>query len=214
MNKSTLMIFCVWIPALLAGCAGVATVVPGTDVYFQDDFSDPSGGWDRVNDADGVTDYAGGTYRLFAAVPDYYLWANPGRQFARDVRIEVDAIKTAGPNDGVFGIICRYQNAENFYIFMISGDGQAGIAKVESGLGLVMLSGVSLQPNDRIQTGLATNHLQADCLGSTLSLLVNGAQAASATDDSFSGGDAGLWLGDFDMPGVDVYFDNFIVRKP
>jgi hypothetical protein len=205
----------VFILLLSVGCTGVATVLPGSDVFFQDDFSNPASGWDRVTGTDGETNYAGDSYRLFSALPDYYLWANPGRLFERDVRIEADAIKIGGPNDGVFGLICRYQDAGNFYVFMISADGQAGIARVQSGRDLVMLSGESLQPSSRIQTGLATNHLQADCLGSTFALFVNGEQVASANDSVIgSGGDVGLWLGDFDMPGVDVHFDNFIVRRP
>jgi hypothetical protein len=212
--KRTIQCLVILLLLSAAGCRGVATVLPGSDVFFQDDFSDPASGWDRVSGSDGVTDYAGGTYRLFSALSDYYLWATPGRLFERDVRIEADAIKVSGPDDGVFGLICRYQDAENFYVFMISADGQAGIAKVLSGRDLVMLSGATLMPSSRIQTGLATNHLQADCLGSTLAFFVNGEQVASADDSSFTGGDVGLWLGDYEMPGMEVYMDNFVVRRP
>jgi len=208
----TALVFLLLLPA---GCASVATVLPGSDVFFQDDFSNPASGWDRTAGTDGETDYADGTYRLFSALPDYYLWANPGRLFERDVRIEADAIKMGGPNDGVFGLICRYHDAGNFDVCMISADGQAGIARVQSGRDLVMLSGESLEPSSRIQTGLATNHLQADCLGSTFAFFVNGEQVAAASDTAIGeGGDVGFWLGNFEMPGVDVHFDNLVVRRP
>jgi hypothetical protein len=201
------------LPALLlAGCSVLS--MPQGDVYFQDDFSNPFTGWDRVKASDGVTDYAGGAYRIFSATADYYMWATPGRKFPNDVRIEVDATKQGGPDADVFGVLCRYQDENNFYIFMISGDGQAGIAKRSAAGDLSMLSDVSLQPHPDIRRGLATNHLRADCSGTSLALYVNDVLAATAADSEFSGGDAGLWLGAYDRPGSDISFDNFSVRKP
>jgi hypothetical protein len=195
----------------LSGCS-LWSMDPG-DVYFQDDFSNPGSGWDRVDAADGVTDYVDGAYRIFSATADYYLWATCGRKFPNDVRIEVDAVRRGGSDADVFGILCRYRNAKNFYILMISGDGQGGIAK-QTGGDLVMLSAESLKSNPGIHTGLEPNRLRADCVGSTLSLYVNELLVATASDAEFDGGDAGLWLGAYERPGSDVYFDNFIVRKP
>jgi hypothetical protein len=196
---------------LLAGC-GVFSM-PRGDVYYQDDFSNIFSGWDRVNGSDGVTDYAEGGYRIFSATADYYMWATPGRSFPDDVRIEVDVTRKGGSESDVFGVLCRYQDKDNFYILMISADGQAGIAKRSAG-GLAMLSGESLVFHPEIQLGLASNHLRADCAGTNLTLYANGVLVASAADSEFSGGDAGLWLGAYDRPGSEVFFDNFIVRKP
>jgi hypothetical protein len=184
------------------------------DVYYQDDFSNPASGWDRADGADGVTDYAGGMYRIFSATPDYYMWATAHRGFPSDVRIEVDVTKKSGADQDVFGVLCRYRNEKNFYILMISGDGQAGIAKRTSGADLTMLSGTSMKTNASIHPGPAENHLRADCIGDRLSLYVNGTLAATASDSDFTGGDAGLWLGTYDLPGTDLSFDNFVVRKP
>jgi hypothetical protein len=196
----------------LGGCA--APSMPQGDVYYQDDFSNSSSGWDRAAGGDGVTDYADGMYRIFSATSDYYMWATAFRDFPNDIRIEVDVTKNAGADQDVFGVLCRYRNEKNFYILMISGDGQAGIAKRTSGADLVMLSGKSMKSNPSIRPGQATNHLRADCVGSKLSLYVNDTLAATATDPDFTGGDAGLWLGTYDQPGTDLYFDNFVVRKP
>jgi hypothetical protein len=203
-----IFLFALW----LAGCS--AWSMPQSDIYFQDDFSNSSSGWDRVKGADGITDYADGGYRIFSAIPNYYMWATAGRDFADDVRIDVDVTKKGGPDSDVFGVLCRYQNEKNFYILMISGDGQAGIAKRSAAGDLVMLSGESLKSNPSIHPGLAFNHLRADCIGTTLSFYVNELLVSTATDAEFSGGDAGLWLGAYDNPGTDLYFDNFIVRKP
>jgi hypothetical protein len=197
---------------VLAGCS--AWSMPQGGVYFQDDFSNPSSGWDRVSGSDGLTDYADGAYRIFSATPNYYMWATPGRNFPGDVRIEVDVTKKSGPDADVFGVLCRYKDERNFYILMISGDGQAGIAKRSQTADLTILSGESLQTNPAIHPGLSTNHLRADCSGTSLALYVNGILVSTAADAEFSGGDAGLWLGAYDQPGTDLYFDNFVVRKP
>jgi hypothetical protein len=214
LKKLLLMLIGIFPAVVLSGCGSTVTVIPGGDVYWQDDFSDPASGWDQANGTDGVTDYAGGVYRMFSALPDYYLWANPGKQFASDVRIEVEVVKTTGPDDSVFGIVCRYRNTDNYYVLMISGEGLAGIAKLQSGQGLTLISGESLAADANILKGLATNRLRADCIGDSLTLFVNDAQVASAADSALSGGDVGLFLGAFDMPGADVYFDNFTVRRP
>jgi hypothetical protein len=205
-------IFALLLPFLLAAC-GIQSMPQG-DLYFQDDFSNSGSGWDRVDGSDGVTDYADGAYRLFSATANYYMWATPGREFPGDVRIEADVAKKSGPNADVFGLLCRYQDANNFYILMVSGDGQAGIAKRSTAADLVMLSGESLKTNPAIRAGLATNHLRADCSGTSLALYVNDVLVSTATDGEFSSGDAGLWLGSYDHPGTDLFFDNFIVRKP
>jgi hypothetical protein len=200
------------LPILLASCGTWS--MPQGDVYFQDDFSNTGSGWDRMQGADGVTDYADGTYRIFSATSDYYMWATPGRQFPGDVRIEADVTKKSGPNADVFGVLCRYKDEKNFYILMISGDSQAGIAKRSAAADLVMLSGETLKTNSAIHSGLAANHLRADCSGTSLSLYVNDVLVSTASDAEFSAGDAGLWLGAYDQPGTDLFFDNFIVRKP
>ncbi|MBN1438209.1 MAG: hypothetical protein JW929_02275 [Anaerolineales bacterium] len=212
MSSKARALFLGFAAGLLTGCA--LWSMPQGDVYFQDDFSSASSGWDRVQAADGVTDYADGAYRIFTATADYYMWATPGRNFPDDVLIEVDVTKKAGPNADVFGVLCRYQDAKNFYILMISGDGQAGIAKRSASADLVMLSGESLKTNPGIRPGLETNHLRADCIGIGLALYVNGLLVATAEDSEFTGGDAGLWLGAYDQPGTDLFFDNFLVRKP
>jgi hypothetical protein len=199
---------------LLAACSAV-TVESTTGIYYQDDFSNPESGWDRVGGADGVTDYENGMYRLFSALPNYYMWATTGKTFLPDVAVQATVTKRSGPDDNLFGIICRYKDSANYYILMISSDGQAGIAKVVGNEGPFPIEGADVRPAPGINTGNASNLLRAECAGSSLRLLVNGSVVASASDSTFTGGgDAGLWLNTRDMPGVDLAFDDFSVAKP
>ena len=186
-----------------------------SNILFQDNFRDTSSGWDQANSADGSTDYQNGGYRINVLTPNVSLWANPSKNFQSDVSIEVDAAKTAGPDDNAFGVICRYQDTKNFYKFYITSDGYAGISKEENGNTAVISSADgNIQPVDGINQGLASNHIRADCVGSTLTLYANGTQVATATDTSFTGGDVGLIARSYDTGGTDILFTNFVVSKP
>lgn len=183
-----------------------------SNVLFQDDFSDPSSGWDSVSAPEGITDYVDGVYRIFVNTVNTDVWSNPGLEFG-DVRVEVDATKVGGDDNNDFGVICRYQDAENFYFFVISSDGYYGIGKVVAGQ-QVLIGTESMPPSELIRKGSATNRLRADCIGSKLSLYVNDELLDEYEDADFPTGDVGLLAGSIDAPGTDINFDNFLVLKP
>jgi hypothetical protein len=182
------------------------------DLLFQDAFSDPASGWDRIRTGEGTTDYEADRYRIVVNASNADYWANPGLSF-RDVVIDVDAGKNGGPDDNDFGILCRYQDVGNFYFLIISSDGYFGIGKVEDGQ-QQLLDPPQMYHAESIITGQGPNHIQASCHGSQLTLTVNGDQLAQASDGSFPEGDIGLIVGTFDEPGVDIWFDNLSVRVP
>jgi hypothetical protein len=160
-----------------------------------------------------VSDYANGSYRLYVNDTNYDIWANPSKSFPGDVRVEVDATKAGGPDDNDFGLICRYQDTDNFYFFLISSDGFAAIGKYEGG-SQQLISSENMEEAEGINLGAATNHIRADCIGSDLKLYVNGNLATTATDSSFTSGDVGLMAGTFGTLGTDILFDNFYVYRP
>lgn len=182
-------------------------------VLFQDDFSDPTSGWDQVSNEEGITDYESGTYRILVNVSQIDYWANPGLNFG-DVVVEVDTTKAGGPDDNDFGVICRYLDEDNFYFFLISSDGYYAIGKTTNGEQVLLQPAGQMQPSEAVFTEKAENHLRAECVGSHLTLVVNGNLVAETDDSSFSNGDVGLMAGAFDESGVDIRFDNFTVKEP
>jgi hypothetical protein len=205
---------------LLAGLAcnfsvggGGGSGTGGEDsVLYQDDFSDTGSGWDRTTTDSGTTDYQDGGYHIFVQ-PEYYsLWANPGGSFT-DVRVEVDGHKVGGVDDNEYGVICRYIDTQNFYAASISSDGFYGIIRLVDGE-FEYVGMDSMQTSDAINQGSSSNHIRFDCVGSSLTLYVNGTQVASATDSTHSSGDVGLYAGTFATPGIDIMFDDFVVRRP
>ncbi len=185
--------------------------VPSGSVLFQDDFARPISGWDRFITAEGTMDYDGGGYRMLVNSLNTNFWSTPHKNFA-DVRMEVDAGKLGGPDENRIGLICRFTGSD-YYFFLISSDGFYGIG-IYTGRKAILLGQSEMQANSNIKTGLAVNHLRADCTGDTLTFYVNGFQMASVQDVTLKSGDVGLLAGTFAQPGVDVILDNFVVLKP
>jgi len=186
------------------------TVLSGS-VLFQDDFTRPISGWDRFKTTEGTMDYNASGYRILVDSLNTNFWSTPHKNFA-DVRIEVDAGKLGGPDENRIGLICRY-TGDDYYFFLISSDGFYGIGIYKSGQA-VLLGQSEMQANSNIKTGLAVNHLRADCAGDKFTFYVNGFQVASVQDATLKSGDVGLLAGTFAQPGVDVIFDNFVALKP
>ena len=220
-NRRAIILFLGGLGLLSLACSALSNLTrssalaggdPSAVVLFSDDFSDPNSGWDRVVADEGTTDYEGGYYRILVNQPQHDYWANPGRTFG-DVRIEVEATKAGGPDDNDFGLICRYQDAGNFYAFLISSDGYSGIMKVTDRTSEI-LGNENLMETDAIQQGASTNRIRGDCIGATLTLYVNGQQVHSVTDTAFGSGDVGLLAGTYAESGTDIHFDNFFVYQP
>ncbi len=199
-------------PTLLPTATPIPTEVP--TILFQDDFSDVNSGWERYNEFDGVLDYHEGGYRMWVSATDNLFWVNLGQDF-QDVRLEVEAVKLAGPDINQYGLICRLEFTNyNHYAFIITNEGQYGIVKKVGGRQFEYLGADGLQFNDAILTGDQMNHIRGDCVGNTLTLYVNGVQLITAQDDTLPTGDVGLAAGTFGDPGTDILFDNFAIIEP
>ncbi len=202
--------------ACSAGSSGTGDTSPTEDpnILFSDDFSSKSSGWDTVQNDQGMTDYDQDGYRIQVLETSTDYWANPGLSGLGDVSITVDVKKLAGPDDNDFAIQCRYIDTQNFYAFIASSDGYYGITKLVGGT-QELIGQEELLPTDAIKSGAdVVNTLRADCVGSTLTLYINGTQVTSVQDTTFTSGDVGLMAGTFDTAGTDILFDNFVVRKP
>lgn len=189
------------------------------NILFHDDFSDTDSGWDRFGDSDGLTDYTDNAYHIEIYLSEFTFWANPGIGdiLPGDVRVEVDGTKVGGPDANDYGIICRYTESNagaNFYQFVITSDGYAGIILVFESSQNVISTGGLLEPYDEIGQGVQTNHIRAECIGDTLTLSVNGSVLTSVVDSTLQSGDVGLIAGSYEESGVRIRFDNFLVTRP
>jgi hypothetical protein len=203
---------------ILFACTGltacqllIPALKPG-DVLFQDDFSRADSGWDRYADDVYVADYVSGSYKIKLKTTNMLVWSLPHVDF-QDVLIRVEGVRTAGPSDNVYGILCRYRDPENFIFFMISSDGYAGIGQYAEGQ-KELLNHETLLPTDAIAGPDEVNLIQAACIGEQLTLWVNGERVAIAEASGLTHGDVGLIVGTYDESGVEIQFDNFSTLMP
>ena len=186
--------------------------IPSGAVLYNETFLDPESGWRTSNSNGSYVIYQAEGLHFFVDQPNLDLWSSPGLKF-QDVRIEAEAIKIDGPDNNAYGILCRFQDEKNFYAFVISSDGYAGIYKVVDG-DYTLLNHQSMELSSVIRQGEAINYLSASCESDQLNFTVNRELLFEVEDEQFQSGDIGLMAGSFDDPQVNIFFDNLTVFKP
>jgi hypothetical protein len=209
----TLLVFGI----VLSGCTLISKIAPNEiqsgDPLFADEFSDSKSGWDTWKDENGsMVVYQNNGLRILVNKEQFDYWSRPGLKY-KDVRIEVDAAKVGGPNDNDFGVICRYQDRDNFYALLISSDRYYGVLKVKDGV-YSLIGSKTMEYSEVIHRGDARNHIRVDCVSDGLILWANGEKLVVVRDGDFSEGDVGLIAGTNETIGVDIFFDNFVVYNP
>jgi hypothetical protein len=198
--------------ASLVSCSVLPNPNWAPDVLFRDDFSVLGGEWSRLRDSSGITDYDQNGYRIQVLQPDTHFWSHPGLK-VQDVRVEVEARPLGGPEENLFGVLCRYQDDKNFYYFLIGTDGFFILGKYKHGAqSFLGLDTFGFHP--ALQESQEVYQLRVDCVRENLTLFVNEIQIVTVQDHDFVQGDVGLIAGTLETPGTDVLFDNFVVRKP
>ena len=105
-----------------------------------------------------------------------------------------------------------YNNAKNYYAFLISSDGYYAIRKRTPETSLRVISSGGYQYSEEILQSSQVNHLRADCNLDRLRLFVNGVLLAEVVDKDISRGDVGLIAGTFSSETTQIYFDNFVAE--
>ncbi len=219
MRKNVVLLLLLAGTLLVSGCALVNSDPDACNeagILFQDDFSGQQEcGWIQYNQGGAVAEIEDEVFRIRTSQPGQIWWSNPERSFD-DAIITVQARQVDGPDDNAYGVICRYQSVENFYVFLISGDGYYAIGKYQSGSNQVIyLSGEGqYEFSDVINQGVATNQIRASCIGNQLSLTVNGLLLATVTDPTFVTGDIGIGVSTFELGTAVVEFDDLRVIEP
>jgi hypothetical protein len=183
---------------------------------FADEFDgNQQCGWALYTQGGASVAISDGALRISTSQIGEIWWTNPGRRFD-DVIVTVVARQTSGPDNNAYGVICRYQNENNFYIFLISGDGYYAIGKYQSGSDRIiyLTEDGQYQFSDIINQGVATNQIRASCIGNELTLAVNGIPLLNVTDSAFATGDVGLGVSTLAAGTAVVEFDSIRILEP
>lgn len=181
---------------------------PEPGLLFVDDFSDRASGWPVEYSDDSVIDYFQEGYHIAVNAPESLVWSVVGPNF-QNVRINVDARLIGGGEDNYLGLICRYQDANNFYTGVISSDGFYAIMRRYQGGSMDFISSDRFEESIVINQHLDLNLLELVCVGNQISLSVNGQLVSQVEDDAITTGDVGLLVGTISAESTDILFDNF-----
>ena len=182
------------------------------EVLFSDDFSDEAGVWDTYDAEYGSVFYEDGWLHLINNNPAEFAtgtWAN--RHFT-DFILEVETRLVAGTDSNWHMVQCRYQDSNNYYRFGTSADGYYFISKFVNRNWIDL---ASVTYSSYINQGVdAVNLIHIECIGSNLSLSVNGHLLWEGADAAFTGGDIVLVASALAGTFTEVAFDNIVVSEP
>jgi len=188
------------------------TVAAQGRVLLEDDFSDPSSGWEVGDYDEGSVGYRDGYYFVTSAQENMRMWGVANRSFG-DAVVEVETTQFSGPanNDNAYGVSCRSQSDDDAYNLVISGDGFYRIQKIVDGSFQDLVEWTS---SDAILQGNATNNLRAVCDGPRLALYCNGQLLAETTDSTYTSGNIALMVVTYEPEATEIHFDNLKVYEP
>jgi hypothetical protein len=187
------------------------TKIPGA--VLEDDFSDQTS-WYAALEADFGFEYTDDGYRIYNNILNAAIWSVRELTYD-DIRIEVDVTRKSGPDDGYFGVVCRFQDEGfNYYALVISADGSYGIIKMNAGKIEFLATGFDDAEIIHRAAG-AVNRVSGTCSGEKMVLAVNGEQLLQVEDISFASGDIGMVAGNrLSGTGINVLFANFALLLP
>ena len=131
-----------------------------------------------------------------------------------DFVLEVDVTQMAGDLESSYGLLFRMQNPGQFYRFDITGNGMY-VMERHNGDGTWTRFLDDWVESAAIKQGLTvSNRLKVVAQGPLLSYYVNDQLLQQVNDASFAAGQVGLDAGTFGRGGLEVAFDNLVVRNP
>jgi len=208
---------------VLAVCAVCAALVFGTSLFsgdtmssatilYSDSFSS-AGNWGTASDEISDKLVEDGQFLIRVKQSGYVSWTVPG-QSLEAVRVEA-TVRNSGLEEAAFGVLCHFQDNDNFYMGGVTGDGfYAVIRKLEGDYTVLTDATNNLwQPSDLVPTGVEKYQLALECYDGFLRLYANGTQIAEVQDYNFSSGDIGLFAQTFDNAPAEVRFDDLRVTR-
>lgn len=182
---------------------------PG-QVLFQDDFQSSGTGWREISDSYGSMGYLSGEYIIRVSNEKDFQWSEIEMNLT-DVVISVDARVLTSVGDGDYGVMCRYQDPENFYAMEISEDGYFAIWKYQGGEYFPL---VDWRASGQVPRHSGPRTITVACVGEKLALAIDGEVIAEVRDGAFSEGGFALMVGTWENGGFAVAFDNMIITAP
>lgn len=152
---------------------------------------------------DGWTAATGAGYQVQLTQPERRAWAVAARPVA-DFELQLDVRSLLPSEDVGYGVLYRHQDAANYYLFAIGGDGYFTITLVRKGEPIPLRV---WQQWPHVRRGAATNRLRVRCQAALCRFYVNDEFTAEIMDATFLSGEVGLWAQTFSDAALTVAFE-------
>ncbi|WP_298482762.1 zinc-ribbon domain-containing protein [uncultured Chloroflexus sp.] len=187
--------------------SGVESAIGG-EVVFRDDFDNPTAsGLGEDEDASARFAFEQGHYVIEVKEAETLVWALVDGTY-RDAVIEASyAMPRNGP-DGAAGLIFRYQDADNFYLFSVSNDGYYALELLENDRWITLIDWTqheAIHPEN--------NRMRVELRGDEITLFVNDRRLEQTRDPTFTRGEVGLAVTSFDKGGIIVRYDEITIWR-
>lgn len=181
---------------------------PSYKLIYEDDFSNPNSGWSVMSELVSETYYSEGEYHILVKTYNWsdWEWNQLAGRFA-DFVLEIDARLVSGHKNVHYGLVFRLEDHNDFYRFLVGGDGFYRVGTKTAGMWTTLAKGTR---SAVIKGGNGTNHLKVVCKGSQIKAYVNGHHLTTITDNSFTEGYVGMIVYGPE-PDCHVAFDNIKV---
>src|SRR5574341_203746 len=203
------------IPSMASGGEGDIPSMAGPTEIF-DDFSDPDSGW-QTRQSDSVSyGYEDGAFHFVVRVGGQAQFAmfDPHYTFSA-LYMEVTGTLLDGQPESGYGVVFRWQDMGNFYVFAVNGLGQVSVWTFEGGTTWTELRGLGefWTDSDAVNPAGESNTLTLIADGSHIVGMVNQEIVVDLTDDTFEDGAVGFYvdttLARVENPLADILFDDF-----
>jgi hypothetical protein len=180
-------------------------------IPFSDDLSDPASGFAISEDSDGRVAYVDGVLQI--NVQPGIEWYSPYQGLVeQDLIISVRARQVAGPRRSEMGVVCRWQDKDNYAAAALRVDGNVSLWRKTGGVEERWQDWTSTAAASTPGAGWYT--LLLTCHGPQIRFAVDGIEVATAEDPTPVPGTLALMAGLLEPGELSVAFDDLQVSAP
>lgn len=150
-----------------------------------------------------------GGYAITVKVEQLGVWRKFDPTYT-NIAAQVATTLVDGPESAAAGLIFRYQDNKNFYMFNVSDNGQYNLEVRKND---AMTTLIDWTPSTTIKNKGETNVLRVETVDNTITLYINGTKLETTTDNTFNKGQLAIAVNTFDQGNAKVRFDDLIVEE-
>ncbi len=176
---------------------------------YSDDFNTPDqGNWTEFDGEDVLTQWQDGRFVFDVYAEGITAISTTNELSLNDVVVQAEVFRADDILANDMGLVCRYQDPDNYYSLSFGNDDYVAIYKTVDGDWESLF-------NEFVDIDLSADFhmLTISCIGTELSLYVDDQLIISVDDGDLSTGDVGLLAGTYGDVPIRIEFDNFVVYR-